>query len=90
MWSDILLALAATVFIAAGVFLFTWAMVQTWGEFGPIFQRLRHRARHPWEDEERALESLQERVHHLDPELLPPSPKAESPPEETSPPAETS
>lgn len=82
MWNKVLLALAATVLITAGVLLFTWAIVQTWGDFSLLFHRLRHRARAPWEDEHRALESLRDRVRHLDPELLPFSQKEKPIPRE--------
>jgi len=88
MWTKILLALAATVLITAGVILFAWAMAQTWGDFSLLFQRLRQRARNPWEDEDKALEALQDRVRRLDPELLPPS--RETPEGDASPPAEAS
>ncbi len=81
MWNKVLLALAATVLITAGVILFTWAMAQTWGDFSRVFQHLRHRARHPWEDEEQALAELQDQVRRLDPELLPP-PREEQPPQQ--------
>ena len=78
MWNNILLALAATVLIVAGVLLLTWAMAQTWGDFSRLFQHLRHRAQHPWEDEDRALEELQDKVRRLDPELLGPTPEEDT------------
>ena len=78
MWTKILLVLAATVLITGAVLLFAWGMAHPWHDVAHLLKRLRHRARHPWEDEERALADLQEAVRTLDPSLTGREPDSEA------------
>ncbi len=82
MGTKVLLALAATLLIAAGALVLTWAFAQTWRDFGHVLRLLRRHARHPWAQEDQALAQLQEQVRALDPALTeePPSPQGKTPP----------